>query len=268
MSLFEADPVLYEVSEAPNCSDVEIAHAMEQGRKEAHCSDYANEEVFENHSSSGHPFLHETHVEYHHDHPHEDDEDILESSEDYVTVAEGDYDMVEDGLFPLPRDRDLHQGSVVVHTHHSVRSDWAAQLRSVAAEQQRKNIQYHAAMAEQSSLNLSSRRVAIQILIAEARREAQRTGSNRVTKEQWRTIMTDAMEDMTFTDNSALVMKNLSCMCIFVPGRQAAQYGDNPEDRTHRMQRHHSVLEKLQRSNRLFLCEGGGSVEGEREGSL
>eukprot|EP00760_Papus_ankaliazontas_P035722 PhM_4_TR7990/c0_g3_i1/m.94658 len=133
------------------------------------------------------------------------------------------------------------------------RSDWQYQVKAAAMDRQRRNMQYHQEMMEMTSTPLQTRRAAIHILIAEAEREARRTRCGRVTREQWAVILQEAMDDMTFADNSQLVLKNLSCMCIFVPGRQCPLYGDNPEDRSHRIERHQRVLERLSSTGRLFL---------------
>jgi hypothetical protein len=228
------------------------------------------------HHTHHHHHSRDHHHHHHHHHAredsnnsprgHRDPADLLEATEEFVTVAEAEEDSPEGDLFPKmdstdaiqqlqddEGDDDDYLTRHVPVSSHPARSDWQVQLKAVALERQRRNVGYHAQMIEAAAMNLNNRRAGIHILVTEAYREAQRTNCTRVSRQQWYTILQDAMDDMTFTDNSALVMKNLSCMCIFVPGRQASVYGDNPEDRAHRIQRHQSMLERLRLAKALFL---------------
>lgn len=73
---------------------------------------------------------------------------------------------------------------------------------------------------------------------------------------RWKSIGTDAISDMAWRDNSAEVLKNLSCMCIFLEGRQSTVYGDDSPDRLRRALVHQKTLARLASLNSVFLPIG------------
>ena len=161
------------------------------------------------------------------------------------------------------------------HLFRSQRGSAAAQPQPLDMEEQRSTVigdrwRSHAEWcdghAEASRLSLSNRRVALKCLLHEAHRrhaketlrsepvhETRNIRSQHLTR-MWDNISSEVMLDMRYRDNTALVMKNLSCMCIFLDGRQCHEYGENPTDRQRRVQNQQSILQQIAQSNSLFLA--------------
>ena len=102
---------------------------------------------------------------------------------------------------------------------------------------------------ETSSDTPHHKRVAIKILLTEAhwlhqRREVNVAQQDPILRKRWTTIANRAMKDLR-TTGPQNVIRNLSCMCIFVEGRQAEVYGEHEMDRTRRITMQCDMLNKL-----------------------
>ena len=96
------------------------------------------------------------------------------------------------------------------------------------------------------------KKVAIKILIDEAHILHQYVKSGRDAKAEhdeelkrrWSRVGTSAMRELAVSGPQH-VIRNLSCMCIFVDGRQAEFYGEHEADRTRRVTQQCDVLNRL-----------------------
>ena len=118
---------------------------------------------------------------------------------------------------------------------------------------------------EQSEHTPQYKKVAIQFLLDEAHAlHQERKPRNEQCPEKrkkWCNIATHAMRDLR-TSGSQSVIRNLSCMCIFVGGHQADSYGEHELDRTRRITQQCDTLNKLhmqraQGDTGAFLKQGG-----------
>ncbi len=127
-----------------------------------------------------------------------------------------------------------------------------------AAEIQQHKARQHVAWVEKHAMEAhftyEKRVVALKILLSEAyTRDMDYLAAQGAPKEEieaavsaWKCIAAQAMRDMRFRDNSPLVLKNFSCMCIFLVGKQCREYGENAADRMARFTRQQAVIRSLQ----------------------
>lgn len=133
--------------------------------------------------------------------------------------------------------------------------------RSIVAEERwREHSKWCEKLADFGRLSFHSRRIALKILISEAyhrdRAHATSRGADASQldelRRQWATIARHIERDMMTFDNSGVVLKNLSCMCVFIAGKVCREYGENCEDRQRRVEQQHALLQRLQEEGRLF----------------
>jgi hypothetical protein len=113
--------------------------------------------------------------------------------------------------------------------------------------------------------SLQHRTVSLRLLVDEACRLEQGQVAARLAlpedrkrgieavKRQWAKVGNLVLRDMEYVDNSGLVLKNLSCMCAFVAGKQCHEYGDNASDRMERILRQSALLQDLRDRGGLFV---------------
>lgn len=75
----------------------------------------------------------------------------------------------------------------------------------------------------------------------------------RTVRVLWKSIADKVMEEMYFFDNSSLVLKNMSCMCVFIPENICREYGDNLFLRQARVANQHALLDRLGHERRKFV---------------
>ena len=126
----------------------------------------------------------------------------------------------------------------------------------VAAEKWRDHLKWCDRMAETTRLSLVDRRISLQILINEAcHREMKQLHSTEAkveVRKQWVHIASLVAQDMSHQDDSAVVLKNLSCMGVFQTKTHLA-YGDNSEARTNRVELMALKMAEMRKSGVLFL---------------
>jgi hypothetical protein len=69
---------------------------------------------------------------------------------------------------------------------------------------------------------------------------------------------------MDADDNSGVVLRNLSCMCIFIPRDVQRQYGENHQARMQRMENMREGLRRLQERGELFHRPEGSTSAAEK----
>lgn len=164
------------------------------------------------------------------------------------------------------------------------------QRRHVSAERWREHVLWCERMSQDQKLSLSSRRAAMKILVNEAfQRDIQRcktdfkrfgVDSLRLTdsfahctspeerfrleleriRQEWYQVATAVEDDMAHFDLSSLVLKHLSCMCVFIPDSICREYGENAESRRQRVENMRDVISRLNAEGKLFLDEPSAPV--------
>lgn len=159
------------------------------------------------------------------------------------------------------------------------------QRQHVAAEKWRDHLKWCDKMVDSQRMNLSGRRAALKILVNEAfqrdvwrcRAEFRKFGvdSLKLTdsfahdkspkerleieiehiKREWHQIAMAVLDDMAHFDLSALVLKHLSCMCVFIPDSICREYGDNADARQQRMDNMRELISRLNEEGKLFTDE-------------
>lgn len=89
-----------------------------------------------------------------------------------------------------------------------------------------------------------------EILDPEARSMVQEKDSR--IMQQWRFIADQVVDDMECFDYSATVLKNLSCMSVFIPENISRDYGENFVARQERLKKMRSLIDDLAMEDRLF----------------
>lgn len=137
--------------------------------------------------------------------------------------------------------------------------DLEEQRSEVAHERWRHHIQWCDRMNESQRMTHNNRRISLQILVNEAFHrdvlEARRRGddtSPAELKRMWTSIGQRIKDEMEHHDNSANVLKNLSCMCVFISDNVCRQYGENVDARVRRMDKMRDSLERLRERGTLF----------------
>ena len=141
-----------------------------------------------------------------------------------------------------------------------VELDLEEQRNAVAAERWRDHVRWCDKQLESQKLSFRNRRIAIRMLIAEAfqrdREAALRKGASAdlisMLKNKWKVVLDQIMDDMHYQDNSAIVLKNLSCMCVFISGSVCHEYGENVTDRQRRVERQRDRILNLREQGQLF----------------
>jgi len=132
------------------------------------------------------------------------------------------------------------------------------QISNYNTHKWRRQAEYLEERAKESEIPFQGRRIGMRLLVDEAHRLHQRSSSrskhssNSVNEQsedpslaaRWQKIGKRAMQDLS-TMGPQNVIRNLSCMCIFVDGRQAEVYGEHEMDRTRRVTQQCDVLNKL-----------------------
>lgn len=139
--------------------------------------------------------------------------------------------------------------------------DLEEQRCTVDAEKWRDHVKWCDRQSELQRMSLHQKRIALKILVDEAfRRDMEWTGNDnnaaeeeiKVVKEEWKQIGREVLQDMCCFDNSATVLKNLSCMSVFVLGQVSRTYGENLQERQNRIERQREILMRLREQNLLF----------------
>lgn len=130
----------------------------------------------------------------------------------------------------------------------------------VAEERWRQHIRWCDRMSESQRLSFQNRRISLKILMSEAYKRDISTSttsgdSKEERKQKWQDIAARAMQDMEHQDNSAVVLKNLSCMCVFIDESICRDYGENNEARERRIENMRSTIRTLQENGALFAQE-------------
>lgn len=140
-----------------------------------------------------------------------------------------------------------------------VNFDLEEQRSEIAHERWRHHIQWCDRMNESQRMTHTNRRISLQILVNEAFHrdvsEARRRGddtSPAELKKMWARIAKRIKTEMEHCDNSANVLKNLSCMCVFISDNVCRQYGENVDARLRRIDNMRSSLERLREQGTLF----------------
>ena len=147
--------------------------------------------------------------------------------------------------------------------------DVEEQRQVVANEKWREHVKWCDRLAVAQRLSFDNRRVALKILINEAfsrdltfcRTRPDFTAEmERILRNEWKVVAGRILRDMEVEDNSSVVLRNLSCMCIFIPQDVTRQYGENHESRMRRMENMRDGLRRLQERGALFHGEEGTSM--------
>lgn len=135
------------------------------------------------------------------------------------------------------------------------------QRQIIATEKWRDHAKWCDRLASAQRLSFENRRVALKILINEAfardlafcrASSAFDLSTELRLRREWKTVAERILRDMEDHDNSSLVLRNLSCMCIFIPHDVSRQYGENHESRMRRMENMRDGLRRLQERGALF----------------
>lgn len=130
------------------------------------------------------------------------------------------------------------------------------QKQLVAEERWRHHIRWCDRMSESQRLSFQNRRISLKILMNEAYKRDISGSAERDAvaqrKQKWQDIAARAMQDMEHQDNSAVVLKNLSCMCVFIDESICRDYGENNEARERRIENMRSTIRNLQQTGSLF----------------
>jgi hypothetical protein len=151
--------------------------------------------------------------------------------------------------------------------------DLDEQRSLIANERWRHHIQWCDRMNESQRMTHNNRRISLQILVSEAFHrdvaEARRRGddtSPAELKRMWKRIGQRIMSEMEHQDNSANVLKNLSCMCVFISDNVCRQYGENIDARMRRMNKMRNSIEQLRERGTLFHDSSDAQEYEEMEG--
>lgn len=146
--------------------------------------------------------------------------------------------------------------------------DLEEQRSVVASERWRHHVQWCDRMNASQRMTFNNRRISLKILVSEAFHrdvaEAQKRGdvmTPNQLKKMWHDIAQRVMHDMEHQDNSANVLKNLSCMCVFISDTICREYGENVEARVRRMSKMRESIEQLRERGTLFHA-GDDSIMG------
>ncbi|CUG88232.1 Hypothetical protein, putative [Bodo saltans] len=148
------------------------------------------------------------------------------------------------------------------HQDDFVPFDLEEQRSEIAHQRWRHHIQWCDRMNESQRMTHNNRRISLQILVNEAFHrdvsEARRRGDDTSPKElkrMWKNISERVKSEMEHCDNSASVLKNLSCMCVFISDNVCRQYGENVDARVRRIDKMRNSLERLREQGTLFHQE-------------
>ena len=72
--------------------------------------------------------------------------------------------------------------------------------------------------------------------------------------QQWRFVADQVVDDMECFDYSATVLKNLSCMSVFIPENISRDYGENFVARQERLKKMRALIDDLAMEDRLFVA--------------
>lgn len=138
--------------------------------------------------------------------------------------------------------------------------DLEEQRMQVASERWRTHVRWLDCMHETTRFSYVDRRISLKILISEAferdLEEARRRGddvSPAALKVMWRGIAARVMADMEERDNSAVVLRNLSCMGVFIaPDGHGREYGENATARQKRLTNMEATIQRIRSQGSLF----------------
>lgn len=134
------------------------------------------------------------------------------------------------------------------------------QRAHVAGERWRQHQMWCDRLTEKQRMSHHNKRISLKILVSEAfQRDAEEARKRGVDiprselKKMWADIAQRVMNDMEHRDNSAVVLRNLSCMCVFVSDNICREYGENVEARQRRLERMQESISHLRETGSLFL---------------
>ena len=138
--------------------------------------------------------------------------------------------------------------------------DMEEQRLIVEAERHREHVKWCDEMCEQQRLTIPNRRIALKMLLNEAYSRDLASAKRRKDSDEevyalrvsWQHIGKQVSRDMEVRDNSPIVLKNLSCMCVFISDSICREYGENIEARQRRMDKMHEGIQYLENRRVLF----------------